>query len=520
MAAPFLPEGFAISSSSVSVGGGAKAFVLDDGSYVSLPDGYIVQAEAEEDTDQWMVGVWQRTDATNGTLHVGSASGRDYSGSDTFTVWRLKVVAASPEFLVGDGFSSTSLEFGSSHDIFVGATVSLTTDTNKLFNPGTYVVLFSSDASQYFRGISQSYDPSTGDLTLFVTDVGATASGAYDAWSLFAQDGPSVSISQIATSTSSVTVDFSLGFSNLTFTIPAEKNIFWGGRVLITLAENSGLWVQAYVLTGNSGTSLVVRPELSSFSSPTYGTYSNWIIQSLAPSAISGVILNDTNDQSKLVIIGSNDDTATANRGLALNLRDGDRTVTLHGDLNWPDASGASEGDTLALDGSLDPQWTARAKTVASGSFPAQATLDVAIPAGYSDILISWDGVSSGTATRTLMIQVATDGVPNFDTTAGNYPNIRNTTDLTGLTEASTASLVQGTNMTAAQTSNGVAVIEGYSSAGFKPFHGYARMPEGSAAYFTNGFYKGGSGAAITYIRFLWNGSGNFDAGTYVVSVK
>ena len=91
MSAPFRVKGFAVSESSVAVGGGVKTFEIVSGGE-ALPRFYTVQAESEEDADQWMVGLWDSADGVTGTLLVGGVSGVDYTGSDTLTRWRLKAV--------------------------------------------------------------------------------------------------------------------------------------------------------------------------------------------------------------------------------------------------------------------------------------------------------------------------------------------------------------------------------------------------------------------------------------------
>ena len=166
--------------------------------------------------------------------------------------------------------------------------------------------------------------------------------------------------------------------------------------------------------------------------------------------------------------------------------------------------------------GATAPNWTNGYLAVASGSLPAAATQDVTIPAGYSDILISWDAVSSGTATREFQIRVSTDGGSTYDSTAANYGGTVMNALTPVLGPKARATIIESATVTAAQTFAGSAVISGYASGAYKTFTSHTQAATGQ--YSNIGTYR--STSAITNIRFQWDGSGNFDAGTYVVAVK
>lgn len=161
-------------------------------------------------------------------------------------------------------------------------------------------------------------------------------------------------------------------------------------------------------------------------------------------------------------------------------------------------------------------------KQVASGSFPSASTLAVAIPAGYSDILISFSGVSFDTATRALFIQVSTNNGSSYDSTAANY-NAGLVNYTAGTSAAgSNASIASTGTQTAAATVSGTAIIFGYATGGFKAFQALSLQstPQQNGTFGTYVGPTSSPGAAITNIQFLLNGTGNFDAGTYMVSVK
>lgn len=152
------------------------------------------------------------------------------------------------------------------------------------------------------------------------------------------------------------------------------------------------------------------------------------------------------------------------------------------------------------LDGAPTPGITQIGATLTPVAATATFT---AIPPIYSALALYWTGLSSDTATRALQIQL------NADTTAGNYPgkNISGTT----VTAKSTASLLESPNGAAANTNSGTLIIRPYQGGPFTLYEGYYLDPAGAITW-TQGAWV--STSAVTQVQLLWNGTGNFDAGT------
>jgi hypothetical protein len=145
------------------------------------------------------------------------------------------------------------------------------------------------------------------------------------------------------------------------------------------------------------------------------------------------------------------------------------------------------------------------------GNLPAAASLTVTdLSDRFSQIVVHLAGVSSDTATRQPLVQVSTDNGATFDTTAANYPGFR----VTGSTVAAkaAASLVEAADQAAAATTTVTIVLSAYQGLGYAQYQAYST----SGGYSTMGSYVG-STDPINALKILWNGSGNFDAGTYAV---
>lgn len=151
--------------------------------------------------------------------------------------------------------------------------------------------------------------------------------------------------------------------------------------------------------------------------------------------------------------------------------------------------------------------------TLASGSLASTATNITGIPAGYSYLILQIVGASSDTATRQPIVQVDTDNGASFDTTAGNYVG-KNITTAT-LAANTLASLVQGADVAAASLTSATIYIYGYHAGPQTSF--FSRSIHNTTEYTGFGTYIGTKTAAINALSILWNGSGSFDAGTYVL---
>jgi hypothetical protein len=153
---------------------------------------------------------------------------------------------------------------------------------------------------------------------------------------------------------------------------------------------------------------------------------------------------------------------------------------------------------------------------VASGSFPAAATLTVAIPAGYSDLQITFTGASSNTATREFQIRFSTDSGATYDSTAANYPGFQFVATAT-VSATTRATAFQMGPQAAADTNDGTIVVSGYAMLTAKLI---TAAGVGSTIGGRSQLGRYLPALAITNIQFGWDASGNFDAGTYTVSVK
>lgn len=173
----------------------------------------------------------------------------------------------------------------------------------------------------------------------------------------------------------------------------------------------------------------------------------------------------------------------------------------------WDDSAGFVDWLTVGNGLSITTTTLSRATTVvsiASGSLPAAATLDItSISAIYSYLILMLTGASSGTATRHILIQVSTNNGSSFDTTVANY--------IGGATDASIGPTLG--DVAAATTLNMTMMIAGYQGNMFAQVLSSTRDSAGTGATGNRGYV--GSTSAINALRILWNGSGNFDAGTY-----
>ena len=244
----------------------------------------------------------------------------------------------------------------------------------------------------------------------------------------------------------------------------------------------------------------------------------------------TGIVVDDSNNVSAIGTLAA----ATLNPTNALALAKGGTGVlatsapaafdalaptTTRGDLivrgassNGRLAVGAANA-ILASDGT---DWNASSKlgitTIASGSLPAAATLDIAdIPATYAYLVLQITDASSDTASRQVLVQISTDNGLNFDATAGNYKG--HVVSAGAVVDWSVASLVQSGNVAAAATGTYRLQISCYQGGAYP----LAQNQVNSTGFQVSTGNYIGSTSAINALRILWNGSGNFDAGTYAL---
>lgn len=147
---------------------------------------------------------------------------------------------------------------------------------------------------------------------------------------------------------------------------------------------------------------------------------------------------------------------------------------------------------------------------IASGNTTSGTTVTITnIPLTYAYLKLSFSGISCDTATRHLQIQCSTDNGATWDTTAGSYVGFMAAGST--ITSPGEASVIQTADVAAANAFSGFLIIAGSDNYGCT-FSG--RISNGATNYHANYAYIGGS-SGVNAIRLLWNGSGNFDAGSY-----
>ena len=175
-------------------------------------------------------------------------------------------------------------------------------------------------------------------------------------------------------------------------------------------------------------------------------------------------------------------------------------------------ASAGTSGQFLTSAGAAaKPVFSDRGTVIASGSFPAAATLDVIdIPTTYAHLGIFFNGASSDTATRELQIRASVDNGSSFSSTAADYrgTKIQDTT----VTNKARATLIETATSAAAVTKTGSVMIFGYQDFTFPQFQSFAN--DGTIMWSNIGQLVL---TGVNAIRFQWDGSGNFDAGSYIV---
>ena len=185
----------------------------------------------------------------------------------------------------------------------------------------------------------------------------------------------------------------------------------------------------------------------------------------------------------------------------------------------YANTAAGTSGQLLQSNGASAPTWATLAgggiATIASGSFPSAAVLDIInIPATYAYLVVQVNGVSSNTGANFLLTQVSVNNGTSFDTTANNYlGQMLNSTALSNTTLATLGTYAS----TAGVSELGYAtiVLEGYQGGCNLTYNG--RITHGlTDRERTLGTYVG-STSAINALRFVWSAGGNFDAGTYAL---
>jgi hypothetical protein len=183
--------------------------------------------------------------------------------------------------------------------------------------------------------------------------------------------------------------------------------------------------------------------------------------------------------------------------------------------VNWGSIGGtlSSQTDLQAALNAIDAKTDGGATLLASGSFPAAATLDFSnIPATYASLLLKVSGVSSNTNSRHPVVQISTNNGSSFDTNNFNYFGHRYIA--TTISNNSEANLVYAGDFSAAATFDFTVQIFNYQGHGAALCISYcldATQGHQAVIHYTN------AASAINALRIAWSGSGNFDAGTYAL---
>ena len=155
--------------------------------------------------------------------------------------------------------------------------------------------------------------------------------------------------------------------------------------------------------------------------------------------------------------------------------------------------------------------------TIASGSLPAGANyLDITnIPETYAYLILKVTGAVCATATRALLVRASVDNGSSFDATAANYVGHKITgTTWTNYTSNAFASLIDSVTQTTLQLTSFTLNIHGYQ--GGPNARADARVISATVEY-QNWCTYIGSTSNIDALRIIWNGTGNFSSGTYVL---
>lgn len=156
--------------------------------------------------------------------------------------------------------------------------------------------------------------------------------------------------------------------------------------------------------------------------------------------------------------------------------------------------SGGALGKTVIASGSL-------------GTGASKALTD--IPQNFAALYLSLAGVSCDTATRHLQVQLSSNNGSSYDATAGNYVGF--TVAATTLAALSEATLIQSADVAAANVHTVGLLIQGYNVGAPVLAKGY--LSNGTTKYLVDSVYV--NTVAINALKVLWNGAGNFDAGTF-----
>lgn len=150
--------------------------------------------------------------------------------------------------------------------------------------------------------------------------------------------------------------------------------------------------------------------------------------------------------------------------------------------------------------------------TIASGNASGSSIVITDIPQDFSAIHLQLNSVSCDTATRHLQIQSSEDNGSNYSTTASDYIGFT-VADTGTLTYINEASYVQTADVAAGNNHLVGISFHGYNVSGHVTAVG--RLSNGTTNYACQCTLAKFN--PFNALRVIWNGSGNFDNGTYAL---
>jgi hypothetical protein len=145
---------------------------------------------------------------------------------------------------------------------------------------------------------------------------------------------------------------------------------------------------------------------------------------------------------------------------------------------------------------------------IASGSFPAANSLTITnIPLDFDYLTLRYNGVSSNTATRYMNLQISINNGSTYLTSGYRWVEMN-------LADSGNDALWASVEAVSAATSiDGVVTIRAYNG-GAVNATGFS-FTSGTNNWIATGFST--TTRTVNALRLIWNGSGNFDGGTYAL---
>lgn len=303
---------FISSTTQVTPAYGDVVLTLDD--ETNFAENQYVQVQSQTDITNFFYGVITKLDFSISPVQITVAVTDISINTATDNNWWVQVVGIPTVGVAANAILGISTTEVSSGDVDVGDTVSITIQQDRLFPSSSDVLVYSKvDPNQYFRGIVNTYDSSTGELSLFVlsTSVVDTA----EVWIANIIGTSVVSADQIATSSDTV----SLEAGDIVFTIQEGKFFPVGGKALAVATESPNNKVIGTIKSYISGTLTIRANNASIYGS---GEFDAWTLQLL-----DGPPLQGGNPPTSVSFFGSSTSVDSATITLPANIEEGDIIV-------------------------------------------------------------------------------------------------------------------------------------------------------------------------------------------------